>query len=63
MCYYFHYSVGSLPIEVDESIPDNIGSSNMSPPPPVPPKTNESFILDGTPSTISPPPLSNKSDL
>ena len=62
MCYSFPYSVGSLPIEVDESIPDDIGGSN-EPPPPVPPKTNDSFIPDETPPTTSPPPLPNKSDL
>ena len=62
MCYSFPYSVGSLPIEVDESITDNIGGSN-EPPPPVPPKTNDSFIPDETPPTTSPPPLPNKSDL
>ena len=64
MCYSFHYSVGSLPIEVDKSIPDNIGSPN-EPPLPLPPKANDdSFIPDGTPPTTSPPsPLPNKSDL
>ena len=62
MCYSFHYSVGSLPIEVDKSIPDNIGSPN-EPPPPLPPKTNDSFIPDGTPPTTIPTPLPNKSDL
>ena len=37
VCYSLPYSVGSLPIEVDKSIPDNIGSPN-EPPPPLPPK-------------------------
>ena len=64
VCYSFSYSVGSLPIEVDESISDNIGGAN-EPPPPLPPKTNDSLIPDETPPTISPPPppLPNKSDL
>ena len=55
-------TVGSLPIEVDESISDNIGGF-IEPPPPIPPKTNDSFIPDETPPTTSPPPLPNKSDL
>ena len=43
MCNSFHYSVGSLPIEVDKSIPDNIGSPN-EPPPPLPPKANDDLL-------------------